>query len=491
LSDLPHQRAFGAALIRGSAWMIGMRWVLRLTGLISTAILARLLAPQDFGIVAMAAVFAGLLDTAAYTGVDLALIRAGENTPERMNSAWTIQFIQAWVVAVLILAVSPLAVAYFNEPRVATVMFWLAGKSVIDGLQNIGIIEFRKQLNFSKEFRFNLYVKLLNLAIVIGAAFYLRNYLALVIGMVSGSVISVLLSYGMHGYRPRWSLAEARHLWSFSNWFLVSGVGSILSRKADEFIVGGTVGSVALGNYHVAAEIATMPTMELVMPMRRALFPTLSTLQQDPAAFRSATLHTFGALAAVCFSLGFGLSATATEAVALVLGPQWQAAVPLVQWLALYGAFAGLASILEVPIWVNGKTNISAIQSWVELAGLVPLLIVAVRWRGIEGAAMSRALIAVAMLPMMLWLVSRVCPISFVDLARALWRPLASGIVMTICLAVVPLGMPTVLSLAVKIALGAIVYIVSMVALWWLSGRSKGLESAIFDRAREFARRPA
>jgi lipopolysaccharide exporter len=227
------------------------------------------------------------------------------------------------------------------------------------------------------------------------------------------------------------------------------------------------------------------------MPMRRALFPTLSTLQQDPAAFRSATLHTFGALAAVCFSLGFGLSATATEAVALVLGPQWQAAVPLVQWLALYGAFAGLASILEVPIWVNGKTNISAIQSWVELAGLVPLLIVAVRWRGIEGAAMSRALIAVAMLPMMLWLVSRVCPISFVDLARALWRPLASGIVMTICLAVVPLGMPTVLSLAVKIALGAIVYIVSMVALWWLSGRSKGLESAIFDRAREFARRPA
>ena len=239
--------------------MIGMRWALRLTGLVSTAILARLLLPADFGIVAMAAVFAGLLDTAAYTGVDLALIRAGENTPERMNSAWSIQLLQAWIVALLILGVSPLAVAYFHEPRVATVMFWLAAKSVIDGLQNIGIVEFRRELNFSKEFRFNLYGKLLNLAIVIGAAFYFRNYLALVIGLVSSSAMSVVLSYVMHPYRPRWSLAEARHLWSFSNWLLVSRVGSFLSRKADEFIVGGAVGSAALGNYHVAAEIATMP----------------------------------------------------------------------------------------------------------------------------------------------------------------------------------------------------------------------------------------
>lgn len=468
-----------------------MRWALRLTGLISTAILARLLLPADFGIVAMAAVFAGLLDTAAYTGVDLALIRAGENTPERMNSAWSIQLIQAWAVALLILAVSPLAVAYFHEPRVATVMFWLAAKSVIDGLQNIGIVEFRKELNFSKEFRFNLYGKLLNLAIVIGAAFYFRNYLALVIGLVSSSAMSVVLSYVMHPYRPRWSLAEARHLWSFSNWLLVSRVGSFLSRKADEFIVGGAVGSAALGNYHIATEIATMPTTELVMPMRRALFPTLSTLQQDPTAFRSATLHTFGGLAAVCFLLGFGLFATAREAVALVLGPQWQAAVPLIQWLAIYGAFTGLASILEVPMWVNGKTHVSAIQSWVELAGLVPLLIVAVHWRGIEGAAMSRAAIAAAVLPMMLWLASRVCPISFGDLVRALWRPLASGILMILCLGALPLFASTVLSLIIKTTLGAFVYILSLTALWWVSGQSKGIESAILERAREFVRRPA
>jgi O-antigen/teichoic acid export membrane protein len=491
MSGPTQSRTFGAALIHGSAWMIAMRWVLRLTGLVSTAILARLLVPADFGIVAMAAVFAGLLDTAAYTGVDLALIRAGQNTPARMNSAWTIQLIQAWVVALLILGASPLAVAYFGEPRVAIVMQWLAAKSVIEGFQNIGIIEFRRELNFSKEFRFNLYVKVLNLAIVIAAAFYFRNYMALVIGLVSGSVISVLMSYVMHPHRPRWSLAEARHLWSFSNWFLVTGIGSVLSRKADEFIVGGVVGSVALGNYHVATEIATMPTMELVMPMRRALFPTLSTLQQDRTAFRSATLHTFGALAAVCFSLGFGLSATASEVVALVLGPQWQAAVPLVQWLALYGAFAGLASILEVPIWVNGKTNVSAIQSWVELAGLVPLLIVAVRWRGIEGAAMSRVVIAAAVLPMMLWLVSRVCPISFGDLARALWRPLASGIVMTLCLAALPVLEPVVLSLAVKVAVGAMAYVAAMTVLWWLSGRSQGIESVVIERARQLVRKPA
>ena len=465
-----------------------MRWALRLTGLVSTAILARLLLPADFGVVAMAAVFAGLLDTVSYTGVDLMLIRAGVNSREQMNTAWTIQFVQGCIVSLLLILVSPLATAYFHEPRVATVMLWLAVKSVLDGMQNIGIVQFRKELHFSREFRFNLYCKLLNLIFVVAAAFYLRNYLALVVGLVSGSAISVLLSYGMHPYRPRFSLAEARNMWSFSTWLLVSQVGSFLSRKTDQFIIGGAIGSTALGNYHVATEIATMPTSELVMPMRRALFPTLSMLQQDPAAFRTATLHTFGGLAAVCFLLGFGLFATAREAVAVVLGPQWHAAVPLVQWLALYGAFTGLASILEVPMWVNGKTHVSAIQSWVELAGLVPLLIVAVRWRGIEGAAMSRAVIAAAVLPMMLWLLSRVCPISFADLVRALWRPLASGILMMICLGALPLPESTLLSLIIKITLGALVYVLSLTALWWVSGQSQGIESAILERAREFAR---
>src|SRR5947209_11068718 len=111
--------SFAAQLLRGSAWMVGMRWALRLIGLLSTAILARLLVPADFGIVAMAAVVAGLLDTAAYAGVDLALIRAEATSRAYHDSAWTIQVIQALIVAALLVVAAPLAASYYAEPRVA------------------------------------------------------------------------------------------------------------------------------------------------------------------------------------------------------------------------------------------------------------------------------------------------------------------------------------------------------------------------------------
>jgi O-antigen/teichoic acid export membrane protein len=479
----PTPRTFSSQLVRGSVWMVAMRWALRLIGLVSTAILARLLTPADFGIVAMAAIVAGLLDTAAYAGVDLALIRANAATRELHDSAWTIQVGQGAIVGGLLVLSAPFVASYFDEPRVAIVLQCLAVRSIVDGFQNIGIVAFRQELDFAKEFRFNLYTKILNFVIVVAAAFAFRNYLALVIGMVSGAAINVALSYLMHPYRPRFSLAKVKDLWSFSNWLLVSRIGNFLSRKADQLIVGGAVGTTALGHYHIATELSTMPTTELVMPMRRALFPTLSKLQADPTAFRGAVLQTFAALAIMCFSVGFGIMSTAAELVPVLLGQQWVSAIPMVRWLALYGAFAGLVSILEVPMWVRGKTNISALQAWIEVVALVPLIVVAVGAYGVEGAAVSRMLVAAAVLPMMLYLASRVCDVRLRELTSVLWRPLAAGLLMVLVLEI-PVSYPSflVLALAAKVAIGAATYIGALMALWVVSGRPEGIEASVFRR---------
>jgi O-antigen/teichoic acid export membrane protein len=473
--------------------MIGMRWALRLIGLVSTAVLARLLVPADFGIVAMAAVVAGLLDTAAYAGVDLALLRAGTESRDYSDSAWTIQLLQALAVAGLLLAAAPLAADYYAEPRVATVIRWLAVKSALDGLQNIGIVAFRKELDFAREFRFNLYSKVLNLGLVVAAAWYLRNYQALVVGLVSGSAITVALSYAMHPYRPRPSLARARELWSFSNWLLVARVGAFGSRKADQFIIGGSVGATALGNYHVATELSTMATTELVMPMRRALFPTLARLHGDPAAFRKAMVDTFALLAVLLFAVGFGMMSVAAEIVPIILGSQWHAAIPLVQWLAIYGAFSGLVSVLEVPMWVSGRTDATALQSWLELIVLVPLMLITLQAYGVDGAAIARALVAVVMLPAMLGLAARVCPLRFGELLDALWRPFIAAAGMALLLrAPLPMAEGTVPALIEKIVVGAVFYAATLWILWLIAGRPPGAETHLLAAMRRlFTRAPA
>ncbi len=464
--------------------MIAARWLMRCIGLVSTVILARLLAPEDYGLIAMAMLAYGLLETIAYAGVDLALMRKGSDSREHFDTAWTVQLIQGAIVATLLLISAPLAAAYFSEPRAAAVIQFIALRSVIEGTQNIGTVAFRKELDFAKEFRFMLYNKLSNFVVIILAAYWFRNYWALVLASVSASIITVSLSYLMHPFRPRLSLAKAKDIWSFSQWLMIARVGSFLNRKADEFIVGGSAGTAAIGNYHLASDLATMPSNEFVMPTRRALFPSLAKLNGEPNAFARMVLDSFCAVAVLCFSVGFGLMAVAPEFVQVFLGAKWTDTVPLIQWLAVFGAFSGLTLVLEVPLWVSGRTNLAALQTWLELALLVPLAWLAVTHFGVEGAAAARALVAIAMVPVMMRISARAGSVSVGQLAGAMWRPMVSGVVMaTLVLALpLPAWSPVAVTLTIKVLLGAVLYPSVLGILWVLSGRPTGFEATALEK---------
>ena len=133
-----------AGLLAGAIWMIAARWITRSIGLVSMVILARLLAPEDYGLIAIAMLSYGLLETIAYAGVDLALMRQGNDTREHFDTAWSVQLIQNCVVAALLMIAAPLTAAYFSEPRAVAVIQLMALRSVIEGAQNIGIVSFRK-----------------------------------------------------------------------------------------------------------------------------------------------------------------------------------------------------------------------------------------------------------------------------------------------------------------------------------------------------------
>jgi len=458
--------------------MVAARWATRLIGLVSTVILARLLAPEDFGIVAIALIAVGLLETVGYAGVDLALMRPGANSREHFDTAWTIQIIQGLLIAVLLVVVAPWVGQLFSEPRTVGVVQVIALRPLISGFENIGVVAFRKELDFAKDFRFTVYTKLANFAIVVGSAFYLENYWALTIGMTSGSVIAVILSYLMHPYRPRLSLVHVREMWGFSQWLIISRVGSFLNRKTDEVVVGRLLGTSVMGGYHVANELATMPSSELVMPLRRALFPTLSKVAGARDEIEKLFCLSLAAIAALCFSVGFGLMAVAPEFVPLVLGDKWLGAVDAMRWLALYGAFSSLILTLEMPLWVMGRTRLSAAQTWLELALLVPVAFLAAHLKGMEGVAMARVAVSIAVLPVMLHFVSSSCMIRIGRLYGALWRPCLAGLAMYGILAVfAPLvDAPVALLLLLKVLAGVVIFASVLVVLWLVSGRQAGIE---------------
>lgn len=478
-------------VVRGSGWMIAARWAMRVIGLVSTMALARLLAPEDFGLIAVALLAYGAVEAISYAGVDLALMRPGHDSRAHCDTAWTIQLLQGLFVAACLAVAAPFVAHYFNEPRALVVTWLIALRAPIESLQNIGVVAFRKDLDFAKEFRFVLINKLLGFAAVICAALWFRSYWALVAGSLAGSALGVWLSYRMHPYRPRLSLARFHEIWGFSKWLVVSRLGSYLNRKCDEFVVGSYAGTTAMGNYHVANDLATLPSNEVVMPVRRAMFPALAKIDKSADEYSRAVLLSFSGVAIVCLFIACTLALVATDLVTVVLGNRWPDAAVLMRWLALFGGLSALILVLEVPLWIAGKTRMAAIQSWLELGLLLPLSVWAVKSDGAEGVAVARAGVGLLMLPLMMALVGRAGIISLTALASAVWRPAAAALGMMTLLSWLPASQidSPILRLFLTGTACALVYPAILLILWRMSGAPNGIEHDVLHQARARLRR--
>ena len=136
----PQEKSLGSRVTAAAAWMVAFRWLDRLIGLFSIAILARLLRPEDFGIVAYAMLFIGLLELFAATSTDTDLIRRKAADGDYLNAAWTINLIRGVVLSALMLGLALPAAEFFHEPRLSAIIWVLAAMPLLGALENVGVV---------------------------------------------------------------------------------------------------------------------------------------------------------------------------------------------------------------------------------------------------------------------------------------------------------------------------------------------------------------
>ncbi|MBK5910945.1 hypothetical protein CCR85_05485 [Rhodothalassium salexigens] len=470
-------------MARGGAWMVAMRWAMKSVGLVSTLVLVRLLDPADFGVIAMAMIVVGFLEVLTMAGVDLAVIR--HENPERADydAAWTLQVLLAAGIGALLLVCAPYAAAMFDEPKLVAVLRALALRAVIGGFQNIGVAQFRRDLAFSKDFQFNVYKTLLTSGATLVAALILRNYWALVLGLIVSQVFMVALSYAMHPYRPRLTLSNWGQYWSFSVWLIVHHLARFLSRRLDQFIVGTVAGTQFMGRYSVAFDIATLPSNELVVPMNRGFFPVYARLQGDPADLATSFVNALSTIALLCFALGFGLFAVAEPAVLVLLGPRWADVVPLVEALSVFGVFLALATSAEALLTSVGRTRLLALVGIGNGVLLAAALLITVRSVDVDAVAWARCLAALVALPLVYGAIRLVAPVSARAVAGALWpRAVAAAIMVGAVRGIAWPAFPPVALLALQVTAGGVVYTLATWGLWRLRGAPDSVEKSIRDR---------
>jgi lipopolysaccharide exporter len=470
-------------IAKGAIWMVSFKFIDRGIGLASTIVLARLLAPADFGLIAIAMMLIGALQLLVAFSFDVHLIQNPDSGRDQFDTAWTFNVLFAFFCAIALSALAHPVALFYHEPRLDIVIYTLAFGNFVGGFSNIGPVIFRREMRFDREFKFMLGKRLAPVLITIPIAFWLRNYWALVFGQLAGTCASMLLSYFVSTYRPRFSLKAKSELFHSSKWLVLNNMLGFLNGRAAEFVIGKFAGVAGLGVYTISSEISTLPTTELVAPINRAAFPGYSRLADDIDKLRGSFLSVISMVALFALPTAIGIVSVADLMVPAVLGWKWLTAIPLIQVLAIYGALVSLQTNISYVYLAVGRPKIITLVSTVQFCVLLALLLPATWYWGAIGASWAFLATAILMVPVNQTLIARQLKLSAWEYGARLWRPFIAASIMASTLYVLKnnftLGhesAPYVAALLLSIAVGVVVYFCSLYVLWRMAARPEGAE---------------
>jgi O-antigen/teichoic acid export membrane protein len=352
LADQPVPDAvdsLGAKTVIGTAWLLGWRVITRSLGFISTLVLARVLVPADFGLLAMATTFAAVVDALSQLGLQDALVRRDRHDQGLFDAAFTLQAGRAAATSAIIAGAAPLAQWWFTEPRLGPVLLVLAAANLVAGLENVGISDFRRAMHFNKQFTLQLVPRLLQVSVTIPLAIITQSYWALLAGIFISKAARTVMTYVVHPYRPRLRLTGWRELAGFSFWTWAACAASLVWDRLDPFVLGPIFGSVVLGHYVIALELATLPISEIVVPAADALFAAFAAARRGGTSSAHHAPLVAGILVMCTAPLTITISCASADVVAALLGPKWIAAVSLVailSWTCLLSPFSHVCSLV-------------------------------------------------------------------------------------------------------------------------------------------------
>ena len=311
------------------------------------AVLARLLSPADFGLMGIALLTLAGLEHFSRLGLDSALIqRTEENVDDYLDTAWTMKLLRGVALAVVAFALAPVAAEFFGEPRAAPVIRVIAVATVLTGLKNPGVMYLTKNLEFHRQFVLSMSGTIANAVVTIALAVEYRNVWPLIAGYLVGNVVTLAVSYRVHGYRPwpRFDYAKARDLFGYGKWLTASAILLFFLNQGDDGFVGWFLGASALGFYQMAYRFSNAPATEVTQVITSVVFPAYSRIQEDEQRLREGFFRTLQLSSTVAFPTAAGMIVVAPSFVRAFLGEQWIPVVVPMQILALWGAVRSLDS---------------------------------------------------------------------------------------------------------------------------------------------------
>jgi O-antigen/teichoic acid export membrane protein len=477
-------------LAMGAVWLGGGRVLLNVLSLATTLVLARVLTPVDFGLVALAVTASAIVTAFSELSLSAALIQHPKPTERHYDTAFTLNFLRGLILALVMLALAYPIAAFYKDDRLVGIMAVLAGVAFANGLANPKLVVFSRALSFQQEFLYTVATKAVGSILAIAIALQFKTYWALLAGVVSAQVSGVLISYMLLPYLPRPGLKHTRELLGFSLWMMAANILQAIGQRVDTLILGANVSKETVGHYSFGSQIGATPVNETLQPLSKVLFPGFARLQDQPDRLREGFLKAQSMLVAFCTPIGVGFALVAEPAIVVTVGEKWLPAVPIVQAIAILSVMSALSAPVVSLTLATGQPRLFVKNDVITLPIRVLLMLGGALWAGVHGLLIGRILGSFVWQWFSINLAKTVVGASRRAQLLPCLRPVTAALFMAgVVFATRELLLPdpwasrTIAGLLTQIVIGGVAYLSYVLLVWVAQGRPAGLESEAFALA--------
>ncbi|MEJ5866172.1 lipopolysaccharide biosynthesis protein [Pseudokineococcus sp. 5B2Z-1] len=463
----------GGHSARGVFWTVSGQWGSQVLRLLSIVVLARLLTPDDYGLMAMVWAITGFVATVGSLGLSEAVVQKQQLTHAQTSALFWLNTALGLLLTGLVAACAPLIAAFYGRSELVEITIALSATFLLGGLMVQHQALMLRRLDFRSLAVRTFAANVVTTAVSIVAAVAGAGYWALVLGQLAGSTATLVLTWRAVPWRPSRPARAAgvRELVSFGGGISTFRILDYAARNADNILIGRFIGADPLGLYTRAYGLLMLPLTQIHGPVANVVRPTMAALWPEPERYRRYYLTALTGLTYLVMPLVVVLAVLATPVVEVLLGRQWLESAEVFRWLAVAG-------LLQTVGFTNGWLYATSGRAWAMARWALisrPVIIVAFVAGlpfGITGVAIAYAAAQLVLTPLGIARAGRGTPVSLPDVLRICVRPAVvsalAGVVAGVTWFLVP-DAGAVLALVVR--LGLAVVAAGLLVLAWPSAR--------------------
>ncbi|SCB27355.1 lipopolysaccharide biosynthesis protein [Rhizobium hainanense] len=382
---------------------------------LSVVILARLLRPEDFGLVAAVAPIAAFVGLFQNLGLQQAVIQRKEITRKQLNQVFWMSASVGLGCTVVLSASAPIVASFYGDSRMLGITLATALPLFLGSLAALPLALMNRDLQFGQLAVNDVSSAFAGLVITAAAAYWGFGYWSLVLGPAVSAVIVLILAWQVTRWMPgRPELNIDREIVSFGANLTGFNLVNFFARNLDNILIGKYSGAVQLGYYDRAYKLLLFPLQNIIQPLTRVMIPLMSRIQDDKLKFREIYLRTVWLLGLVTIPGIAALTFASDQLVAVLFGKQWLPVAPIFAWLGIASLIQPISSTTGWIFICQGRTN--SMFQWGMFSSLVTVIafVLGLQW-GAIGVAAAYAISGYILLPFLAAQLHRVGPVTAFD----------------------------------------------------------------------------